>query len=152
MDNERLNFTIDPEQARRHLELLAMAGTVLSRSLEPEATLQGIASILVPEIADWCRIDLMDANGVMQRALTYHSDPERAKYGADLVAKLKAHPDTQGSMAWVAMHSQPHLALFDRTDDFDPIRDRDLLTFADAINLRTLYVVPLIARDRKSVV
>jgi signal transduction histidine kinase/CheY-like chemotaxis protein len=136
------------ERARKHLELLAKAGEVLSRSLEPETTLQGIASILVPEIADWCRIDLMDANGVMQRALTYHSDPERARFGTELVSKLRAQPETQGSMAWVALHSQPHLAQFDRRADFDPVRDRDLLTFAEAINLRTLYVVPLIARGR----
>jgi PAS domain S-box-containing protein len=136
------------EQARKHVELVARAGAVLSQSLEPEATLQGIASILVPEIADWCRIDLLDGNGVMQRALTHHSDPERSKYGAELVAKLRAHADTQGSMAWVALHSRPHLARFDRPGDFDPARDRDLLTFAEAINLRTLYVVPLIARGR----
>jgi len=136
------------EQARKHLELLARAGAVLSQSLQPEATLQGIASILVPEIADWCRIDLLDTAGVMQRALTYHSDPERAKYGTELVSKLRAEPLTQGSMAWVALHSEPHLAEFDRRADFDAVRDRDLLTFADAINLRTLYVVPLIARGR----
>ncbi len=136
------------ERARKHLELLASAGTVLSRSLEPEATLQGIASILVPEVADWCRIDLLDGEGVMHRALTYHSDPERAKYGAELVSKLRAAPETRGSMAWVALHSQPHLARFDRPTDFDPVRDRDLLTFADAIDLKTLYVVPLIARGR----
>jgi signal transduction histidine kinase/CheY-like chemotaxis protein len=148
LENERLSFDIDPDQARRHLELLAMAGAVLSGSLEPEATLHSIASILVPEIADWCRIDLMDGDGAMQRALTYHSDPERTKYGTELVSKLKAQPETQGSMAWVARHSQPHLALFDRPADFDPVRDRDLLTFADAINLRSLYVVPLIARGR----
>ena len=90
----------------------------------------------------------MDGAGVMRRALTYHSDPERARFGAELVSKLKAHPETQGSMAWVARHSQPHLALFDRRADFDPVRDHDLLAFADAINLRTLYVVPLIARGR----
>jgi signal transduction histidine kinase/CheY-like chemotaxis protein len=136
------------ELARKHLELLAKAGDVLSRSLEPETTLQGIASILVPEIADWCRIDLLDGDGVMQRRLTYHSDPERARFGTELVAKLRAQPETQGSMAWVALHSQPHLARFDRPSDFDPVRDRDLLTFAEAINLRTLYVVPLIARGR----
>ena len=138
----------EAEQARKHLGLLAKAGDVLSRSLEPETTLQGIASILVPEIADWCRIDLLDADGVMQRALTYHSDPERAKFGTELVAKLRAQPETPGSMAWVALHSQPHLAQFDRPADFDPVRDHDLLTFADAISLRTLYVVPLIARGR----
>jgi len=136
------------EQARKQLELLATAGAVLSRSLEPDATLQAIASVLVPEVADWCRIDLMDGEGVMHRALTYHSDPARAKFGADLVATLHASPETRGSMAWVARHAQPHLATFVRRDDFDPVRDRDLLAFADAIGLRTLYVVPLIARGR----
>jgi hypothetical protein len=52
LENERHAFSIEPDQARRHLELLAQAGAVLSRSLDLQATLQGIASILVPEIAD----------------------------------------------------------------------------------------------------
>jgi hypothetical protein len=34
---------------------------VLSRSLQPHATLEAIASIVVPGIADWCRVDLVDA-------------------------------------------------------------------------------------------
>ncbi|HUQ89555.1 MAG TPA: ATP-binding protein [Vicinamibacterales bacterium] len=136
------------ERARKHLELLVSAGTVLSQSLEPEATLRDIASILVPEIADWCRIDLMDKSGVMQRALTYHSDPEKTRVASELVQRLHASPETKGSMAWVARHGEAHLAEFARTEDFDRQRDRDLLTFADAIGLRRLYVVPLIARGR----
>jgi PAS domain S-box-containing protein len=133
---------------RRRLELLAHAGEVLSGSLEPAATLQTIASIIVPEVADWCRIDLIDQHGVMQRALTYHSDPDKSRYGTELVARLKASPVTKGSMSWVAEHGKPHLARFDPPLDYDPARDRDLLAFAEAIGMRSYYIVPLIARGK----
>jgi PAS domain S-box-containing protein len=136
------------EQARRRLDLLARAGEVLSGSLEADATLQAIASILVPEVADWCRIDLMDANGVMHRALTFHSDPDKSRYGAELAARLRASPETRGSMAWVAAHGQPHHARFDPPLEHDPTRDRDLLTFAEAIGMRSYYIVPLLARGK----
>ncbi len=138
----------DPGRMRRRLEMLARAGEVLSGSLEPDATLQAIASIIVPEVADWCRIDLIGQDGVMRRALTFHSDPERSRYGSELVAKLKASPLTPGSMSWVAEHGKPHHARFDPPEEFDASRDRDLLAFASAIGMRSYYIVPLIARGK----
>src|SRR5258706_3068608 len=69
------------EQARRRLGLLASAGAMFSRSLDPRATLDAIAAIVVPMIADWCRVDLVDANGVLQRAVAHHSDPEKSRRG-----------------------------------------------------------------------
>ena len=136
------------EQARRRLELLASAGTVLSRSLQPQATLEAIASIVVPAIADWCRVDLVDVDGRLQRALTHHSDPEKARIGAELVQRLQAAPDTPGSMAWTVATGRSHLARFDPPVEFDAARDKDLLTFAEAIGMRAYFIVPLVARGR----
>ncbi|MDP3719563.1 MAG: PAS domain-containing protein [Acidobacteriota bacterium] len=132
------------ENARRRLELLARTGAVLSRSLEPDATLQAIASIVVPEVADWCRVDLLDATGQLRRALTYHSDPDKAREAAALAARLHVPADSEGSMAWVAANSVPHL------EDFEVPRDRnpDQVTFARAIGMRSYFAVPLIARGR----
>ncbi|MEK6245871.1 MAG: histidine kinase dimerization/phospho-acceptor domain-containing protein, partial [Pseudomonadota bacterium] len=136
------------EDARRRLELLASAGTVLSRSLEPQATLQAIAATVVPGIADWCRVDLLDADGELQRALTHHSDPDKARYGAELAERLRVAPGTVGSMAWVVATGQSYLAHFEPAQEFDQIHDRDLLTFASAIGMRAYFMVPLIARGR----
>lgn len=136
------------EGARQRLELLATAGAELSRSLEPKSTLQAIASTLVPAVADWCRVDLLDANGEMQRALTYHSDPEKARFGTELAGRLRAAPGAVGSMAWVVSTGKPYLAHFSPPVEFDAVRDRDLLTFAEAIGMRAYYMVPLIARGR----
>ena len=101
------------EGARQRLELLATAGAELSRSLEPKSTLQAIASTLVPAVADWCRVDLLDAKGDMRRALTRHSDPEKARFGTELAGRLRAAPGAVGSMAWVVSTGQsPILAHF----------------------------------------
>jgi signal transduction histidine kinase/ActR/RegA family two-component response regulator len=148
------------EQARRRLELLASAGAVLSRSLQPHATLEAIASIIVPGIADWCRVDLVDADGRwcrvdlvdadgrLQRALTHHADPQKSRIGAELVQRLRAAPDTPGSMAWAVATGRSHLVHFDLPRDFGEIRDRDLLAFAQAIGMRAYFIVPLVARGR----
>jgi PAS domain S-box-containing protein len=121
------------ENARRRLELLARTGAVLSRSLEPDATLQAMASMVVPEIADWCRVDLLDGAGQLRRALTYHSDPDKARTAAALAARLHVPASSVGSMAWVVANGVPHLEDFAAPRD----RDRDLLAFADAIGLRS---------------
>ena len=136
------------ELARRRLELLASAGAVLSRSLQPHATLEAIASVVVPGIADWCRVDLVDAEGHLQRALTHHSDPQKSRFGAELVQRLRSSAETPGSMAWTVATGRSHLAQFDPPTEFDRIRDRDLLSFARAIGLRAYFIVPLVARGR----
>ncbi|WP_280153244.1 ATP-binding protein [Piscinibacter sp. XHJ-5] len=136
------------EQARRRLEMLASAGAVLSRSLQPHATLEALASIIVPGLADWCRVDLVDAEGRLQRALTHHSDPQKSRLGAELVQRLHASANTPGSMAWTVATGRSHLAHLDRPKDFDSARDHDLLTFAKAIGMRSYFIVPLVARGR----
>jgi signal transduction histidine kinase/CheY-like chemotaxis protein len=135
-------------EARQRLELLALAGEVLSRSLDRQETLDAIARTVVPRIADWCRVDLVDEHGALQRAVTHHADPDRSRFGEELVRRLRAAPGTPGSMAWAVATGQSHLAHFDPPVAYDRIRDRDLLTFAAAIGMRAYYVVPLIARGR----
>jgi signal transduction histidine kinase len=136
------------KSASDRLELLAAAGAMFARSLEPKATLEAIATVLVPRVCDWCRVDLVDADGVLQRALTYHSDPGKARYGTELAARLRAAPGAVGSMGWVAQTGKTHLAHFDPPLAFDRLRDKDLLSFAEAIGMRAYFVVPLIARGR----
>ena len=136
------------ERAGRRLEHIAAAGARLSHTLEQSAVLEAIASIIVPAVADWCRVDLLDEKGVLHRALTHHSDPAKARLGAELVQKLRAAPGQVGSMAWAVETGRSHLAHFDPSGEFDPVRDADLLTFARAIGLRAYFIVPLVARGR----
>ena len=138
------------EQARRRLELLASAGAVLSRSLRAARRRSRRSR------RSSCRASPTGAastwstpNGLLQRALTHHSDPQKSRVGAELVQRLRASADTPGSMAWTVATGRSHLAHFDRPKRLRRAsRDRDLLTFAKAIGMRAYFVVPLVARGR----
>lgn len=55
------------ELARRQATFLADAAGILSRSLDYEQTLTAVARLAVPEIADWCAVDILDAGGRLLR-------------------------------------------------------------------------------------
>jgi signal transduction histidine kinase/ActR/RegA family two-component response regulator len=136
------------EVARRRLEQLASAGAGLSRSLHPHATLEAIVSVVVPGIADWCRVDLVDAEGRLQHALTHHTDPQESRMAGEWVERLQAGPDTPGSMAWTVATGRNHLAQIDLSrSEVHPPEER-LLADARAVGLRACFIVPLVARGR----
>ena len=135
------------EQAQHSLQLLAGAGSLLSRSLEEKTTLEAIASVIVAGIADWCRIDLLDEHGVLQRKLTYHSDPERRRAIAEMVTGIQVSPQTPGSFPYVIATGQPYLANFE-SPETSGIVEPAFLAFAKATGMRATCVVPLVARGR----
>lgn len=62
---------------RRELELLSAAGKVLSSSLDFHATLENVADLCVPALADCCMIHLaeLDENGTYRMVTVSHRDP-----------------------------------------------------------------------------
>jgi PAS domain S-box-containing protein len=74
-------------EARRRLALLAAAGPSLSASLDYRETLEGITRLLVPELADWCLLDMVEENGSVNQLAAAHADEEKA----DLLRRLREH-------------------------------------------------------------
>ena len=68
---------------RKRLEerqrVLALAGPMLSSSLDYDQTLMSVAKMVVPGVADWVYINLMDRDGAPRTAVTYHWNPEFVK-------------------------------------------------------------------------
>ena len=133
------------EAARRRLELLARAGAELSGSLDADETLQAIAKVLVPAVADWCRIDLLDDEGVLQRRLAYHTDPQRAQRALEMSRRLRAAPGTVGSMAWTIANCQP---FYGRFDEPRVLADPALREYTQAFGMHAHCILPLVARGR----
>jgi PAS domain S-box-containing protein len=135
----------EAEAARRRLELLAKAGAVLSGSLDPDETLHAIASIVVPAVADWCRIDLLDETGAMKRRLAHHSDPQRAERALQMAREMRAAPDVKASMAWVMTNGLARRGSF---LDRDLMADPAIRLYTETFGMREYYFVPLMARGR----
>lgn len=56
----------------RTTRFLAEAGEIFGRSLDYEETLRAISDLVVPRFADWCFIDLVEADGGFRRIAVAH--------------------------------------------------------------------------------
>jgi signal transduction histidine kinase/ActR/RegA family two-component response regulator len=135
------------ESAQRRLRRLVEASALLSSTLEEASTLQAIASIMVPDVADACRLDLLDAQGVLQRKITYHVDPVRQRAIEEFVARHVAPPDTPGTFPWAIKTGRTFLAQFPKPGEV-PMQDPEVREFARIVGIRSVYVVPLVARGQ----
>src|SRR5262249_56925406 len=87
---------VEADAAQRRLAFLAEASTVLSASLEYEATLKTLARLAVPELADWCFVDVVDDRGRARRVAVAHFDPTREPLGWDAARGDALDPDAPG--------------------------------------------------------
>lgn len=62
-----------------NLHMLAKANTLFPASLGYKQTLESIASMIVPSIADWCVIDILEDDRIQQVVIA-HSDPEKVRW------------------------------------------------------------------------
>jgi signal transduction histidine kinase/CHASE3 domain sensor protein len=67
------------EAAERRSSFLAKASGVLASSLDYRATLASVARLAVPEMGDWCIVDVADAEGRLQRLAVHHADPSKVE-------------------------------------------------------------------------
>lgn len=133
--------------AQQRLGRLVSAGTVLSQSLEEDATLRAIAEQIVPAVGDLCRIDLLDEHGVLQRKLTQHFDPARTAAIAALVETLAAPEDARGAFPWAVATGRTFLHNID-DEGMPEALDPQLRQFVTAFGITAGCIVPLIARGR----
>lgn len=80
----------EAERATRRLQFLATASATLSSTLEECATLDAIARIVVPQLADACRIELASADGEPLARRLHGEGAERedlCSHGVPLVAR-----------------------------------------------------------------
>lgn len=67
------------KQAEFSSRFLANASAALASLVDHESTLQKVATLAVPEFADWCALDMLDDQGVLQRVAAAHIDSRKVK-------------------------------------------------------------------------
>src|ERR671910_2800358 len=86
--------------ARRRLTLLAAAGPALAATLDYEQTLEDITRLIVPELADWCLLDIAEDDGSINQLAAAHAEEEKEH----LLRKLREHrrfgEGRPGGTAW----------------------------------------------------
>ena len=85
---------------------LAEVSAQLASSLDYQETLKAVAALVVPRIADWCGVDLLGAEGRVERLAIAHVDPARIAAVRELQQTYPGNPETPGSPAWVIAHGE----------------------------------------------
>jgi PAS domain S-box-containing protein len=136
-------------RAQRASTFLAQASALLTSSLDGEAALRNVARLVVPALADWCAVDLLAADGSVQRVAGFHRDPQKAP----LVLELRR----RGALDWNARHGLTRVL---RTGEpewvehvpesllIEEARDEGHLALLLRLGLRSWLCVPLLSRGR----
>ena len=127
------------------LRLLATASDVLSRSLDYDETLAALANVVVPAIADWCVVDIIDDRGPT-RVSVVQADPTKSALAAKLAAQ---QVDITRSPSKNVLASGEPLLIPDVPDPSSaPGMTAAELENYRAMRPRSLMVVPLAAQGK----
>jgi PAS domain S-box-containing protein len=83
----------DAEAGRRRAAFLAEASKRLASSLDFEGTLERVAHLAVPEIADWCIVRAATEGGCAGMAVA-HREPEKVAGVHEYLRRFPPHPST----------------------------------------------------------
>ncbi len=137
------------ERAHRQSTFLAEAGVILGTSLDYERTLQAVAQLAVPHVADWCAVDMLDADGRLKRLGIAHIDPQKIEYARTLRERFPEDPESPGS-PWHVLRSGKAAMVSGITDAMleQGARSPEHLEALRALQLHSYIAVPLVANGR----
>ena len=153
LGNAEFNAAQDRAQARAQrqaarMAYLAEASAVLG-SLEYESTLPQIARMAVPNVTDWCAVDLLDERGTLRRIATAHVDPQKIALARELEARYPTDLGTPSGISNVLRTGLPEFHP-DVSDDAlaRGAQDPEHLRILRALGLHSVLIAPLAARGR----
>lgn len=139
------------EQRRneRALEFLIEASEILAKSLDYETTLESVAGLIVPRLADWCVVDIVDDAGAIRRLAMKHRDPDRMPLLQTLEYRYPHRQDSAYGPARVMRTGKAELHSDINPDSIERAAlDAEHLLILRALDIRSYMCVPLVARER----
>lgn len=147
----KIAFTFHKQRQRieSNLNFLADASKILSSSLDYQTTLNTIANLAVPEIADWCTVDLLDTKGDLHHVAVAHKDPKRIAWARELQKKQRINHDATSGVPNVLRTGEselyPHI-----TDDMlvTIAKNHEELKLLRSIGFTSVMIVPLVSKKK----
>jgi PAS domain S-box-containing protein len=146
-------LTADVTDRRRRedaLTFLAEASEALGGSLDPIRTMNEIARLAVPRLADWCAVQLAsDPQGGFENIAVAHVEPEKVRWALELQERYPADPDSPTGVPQVIRSGRSEL--YPEIDDAllrAGAVDEEHLQIIMELRMSSAMVVPLRARER----
>jgi GAF domain-containing protein/anti-sigma regulatory factor (Ser/Thr protein kinase) len=142
----------DVTTARRSIERERFLGGLtraLAVALDYDGLLAELARLAVPELGDWCWIDVVEDDGSVRNVVTEHADPAKAELARELRRRYPVETGDPRGAAAVVTEGRSQL-YHEITDDLlrEATRTEEELDFYRRLDPRSAMVVPLRARGR----
>ncbi|HXG71614.1 MAG TPA: PAS domain S-box protein, partial [Gemmatimonadaceae bacterium] len=137
------------KKLEREQKFLLHASEELASSLDYETTIGLIARLAVPDLADWCAVDVIGPDRQVRRIAVAHKDPEKVLLVQGLEERYPADPDATYGVPAVLRSGEPEYA----TDIPDSLlvqaaRDGIHLKALRELGLKSYLIVPLKTRGQ----
>src|SRR5438105_15401939 len=135
--------------AEQAFDFLDGASEVLARSLDYEQTLEEVARLVVPDLADWCAIDVVQDDGSLRQITSRHPDPEQEALLMELRRRFRASVRDTAGVAKVVRTGEPE-HVYDTGDLPTPeieLTDEERAVYA-RLSPRSYVIVPLVTRGK----
>ncbi|WP_224364447.1 PAS domain-containing sensor histidine kinase [Hyalangium versicolor] len=137
---------------RKRLEqdwrFLADVGPQLAVSLDPQATLATVARLVVPALADWCVIDLLDDEGRVAAVEGAAASVEKQRILQEMLTRYSHDPARHGHIVAKVLRTRESALLpeFPQTVLNEAAEDEGHLVLLRQLQPVSCMVVPLLAR------
>jgi PAS domain S-box-containing protein len=137
------------KREKTRLAFLAEASAVLASSLDYETTLQRVAHLAVPQIADWCTVHIVE-NGVPTKLVVAHADPAMLEFAQEYSARFPEKIRDDRGLGLVLRTGQtevyPHI-----TDEMlvAAIADPEQLAMVRKLKMASSILIPLRGHNNK---
>jgi signal transduction histidine kinase len=136
-------------RAERRARFIARASQALAASLDFRVTLDRVAQLAVPVVADLCTVDMLEEDGTIRRLAVAHRAPEKAAVAWEMEHRWPSRLNDAYGPGRVIREGQPELrgevpdAKLPRA-----ARDSEHLRVLRSLGLESYLIAPLRARGR----
>ena len=88
---------------------LIAAGDELSRTLDYRESLANVAALAATELADWCSVHMVEADGSIAEVALVHRDPAKLTFARELQERYPHDPEATTGVPAVIRRAEPEL-------------------------------------------
>ena len=136
------------KETERRLTLLADAGSILGKSVDYQESLNELARMVVPQLADWCVVDVVEPESGLRRVAVAHEDASLVELAEEVQRRWPSNTE-EGATGDVLKSGEPLLLpVITEEQLLTAARDEEHGRYLRALGLNSVAILPLTARGR----
>ncbi|HEY2535710.1 MAG TPA: SpoIIE family protein phosphatase [Solirubrobacteraceae bacterium] len=151
-DTDRIAYAVnvfenitEVKRAQLNERFMSEASRVLASSMDYNETLQQVARLAVPRLADWCAVDVLNERGEIELVAVHHADPDKLAMAERLDRRYRPALDDATGVAEVLRTGEARIFTDIQTDALIAYaHDEEHMELLRMVGPQAVIIVPMI--------